>query len=128
MEKIILFLFALICFKSYSQNCKEVRTGKFIIENKDYGGSIIIRTENSQEEIVEQLNIHSKFDVTWIDDCNYALSNKVKIKGSEYAFLKGKKTDTIFIQIMKTTANSYTFKATSNFSEFETVGIAKKKL
>lgn len=126
MKKVTFLIFVLLGILSYSQNCNEVKTGKFIIENKDYGGSILIRTASSQEEIIEKYGLHTKYDLVWIDDCHYVLFNRTLIKGKE-PFPEIKKTDSLFIEIKAITPQGYKFKATSNFSDFITEGIAKYK-
>lgn len=126
MNKIFTLIFALVGFLSYSQNCKDVKTGTFVIENESYGGSLLIRKESSQEEIVEKLGIHTKYDLIWSDDCNYALFNRTIIKGNN-KFPEVKKTDTLFVQITEITTDGYRFRASSNFSDFVTTGFVKSK-
>jgi len=124
MNKILPLIFTLTGFLFTTQNCNSVKTGTYIIENENYGSSVLIRTESSQEEIVEQLGVHSKFDLIWIDECNYALFNRTIVKGNDI-FPEAKKTDTLFIEVMKVTSTGYEFRATSNFSDFVSTGFAK---
>jgi len=127
MNKIFTLVFAFLGFTCIAQNCNNVKTGTFVIKNEDYGGSQLIRTESSQEEIVEKLGIHSKFDLIWIDECNYVLFNKSVIKKGNYDFPESKKTDSLFIEITDIISNGYKFRARSNFSDFVTTGIAENK-
>ncbi|WP_425077205.1 hypothetical protein [Psychroserpens sp. S379A] len=124
MNKIFPLIFALTGFLFTTQNCNTVKTGTYIIENENYGFSVLIRKESSQEEIIEQLGIHSKFDLIWIDECNYALFNRTILKGSDM-FPKAKKTDTLFIEVIGVSSTGYEFRATSNFSNFVSTGFAK---
>lgn len=119
-------LLLMTAYLGLSQECEEVQTGTFFINDQPYGSSKLIRTETSQEEIVEKLGIHSKYDLLWIDDCKYALFNAVSIKRNPSIPSMGK-TDTLYIEILRVTKKGYEFKASSNFSDFETVGFADVK-
>lgn len=126
MNKIFTLIFTVAGFLSYSQNCNDVKTGTFVIENESYGGSLLIRKDSFQEEIVEKLGIHTKYDLIWFDNCNYALFNRTVIKGNN-EFPEAKKTDTLFVEITEITPNGYRFIASCNFSDFVTTGFAKSK-
>lgn len=128
MKKTLTLIFVVIGFSSIAQNCNEVKTGTYVIENKNYGGSLLIRTEFSQEEIVENLGIHTKFDLIWTDECNYVLFNRNVIKKGGYEFPEAKTTDSLFVEITDITPKGYTFQASSNFSDFVTNGTAKRKI
>lgn len=125
MNKLLSVVFTFFSFIVFAQKCDSVKTGTFFIENENYGGSLLIRSEVSQEEIIKKLSIHSTFDLVWIDDCNYALYNRTVLKGN-HVFPEAKKTDSLFIEIIDVTQNQYTFKASSNFSDFVVTGVAKK--
>ncbi len=126
MGKLFTPIFALFLILINPQDCSDFKTGTFVIEDESYGGSVLIRTKTHQEEIVEKLGIHSRFDLMWINDCKYALFNGSVIKGED-TLPRGKKTDTVFVEITETTADGYKFKATSNFSDFVSDGVVKRK-
>lgn len=126
MNKILTLILIILSFSSIAQNCNDVKTGKFIIENESYGGSLLIRKQSSQEEIVEKLGIHIKYDIIWTDECNYVLFNRNVIKGNN-KFPEAKKTDSLFVEITEITSNGYKFRASSNYSDFVANGVVKRK-
>ncbi len=128
MKVLLALVLTLLAFSLKGQNCHEVKTGIFIIEDTDYGGSILIRNETTQEEIVEQLGIHVKYDLIWTDACSYALFNATSMKeGDPYPYMEGNETDTLFVEIIKILPNGYEFSCSSNFSDFVTTGAVKRK-
>ena len=90
MGKLFTPIFALFLILINPQDCSDFKTGTFVIEDESYGGSVLIRTKTHQEEIVEKLGIHSRFDLMWINDCKYALFNGSVIKGED-TLPRGKK-------------------------------------
>jgi hypothetical protein len=123
MNRILSLLFLILITSCEAQNCNDIKTGTFLTENENTGGSIIIRTESTQEEIVEKLGIHMKYDLIWTDDCSYALFNGIMIKGNDPE-IEGKKTDTLFVEITKIIPKGYQFNASANFSDFISSGTA----
>ncbi len=126
MNKLLTLVLLILVSSCEPQNCNEIKTGTFLTENANSGGSILIRTESVQEEIVEKLGVHIKYDLIWIDKCTYALFNGTMIKGDD-PYIEGKKTDTLFIEITKIIPNGYQFRSTANFADFVSTGTAKIK-
>lgn len=108
-----------------AQDCSEVKVGEFIPKNPNAKGSILKRTDNTQEEIIESLGVHLKYDLHWIDDCTYALFNGNLIKGNPK--FEGNRSDTLFVEITKVTHDGYEFRSTANFTEFGSTGSAKAR-
>jgi hypothetical protein len=122
-----LFFFLILCasFLSHAQDCAEVKTGEFITIDDEVGGTILKRTETSQEEIAEQLGVHMKFDLTWTSDCTYVLYNASLISGDPQYL--GNKTDTLFVEITQVNMDGYNFISTANFADFEMKGTVTRK-
>ena len=126
MNKILTLIFVFIGFSAVAQDCTEVKTGTFVIEHDNYGNSKLIRTESSQDEIVEELGIHTKYELIWTDNCNYVLFNRTSIKGN-LNYPDAKATDSLFVEITELIPDGYKFRATSNFSDFVSTGIVKRE-
>ena len=126
MKKLLALVLLILISSCEAQNCDDIKTGTFLTENENSGGSILIRTESTQEEIVEKLGIHIKYDLIWTDNCSYSLYNGIMIKGNDSEF-EGKKTDTLFVEITKIIPNGYQYKATANYTDFESIGTVKRK-
>ena len=123
----LVFLIILILIISCSEvNCEGIKTGTFLTENEYTGGTILVRTAKTQEEINEKLGTHLKYDLLWKDECSYALFNGTLLKGNNFE-IEGKKTDTVFVEIIELIPNGYKFRASSNFSDFINLGKVKRK-
>lgn len=121
MARNALFLFVLLPLFAEAQNCEKFKT-----INKESIGSILIRDSNSQEEIVDRLGVHIKYDLIWIDECTYILFNGNIIEGGHQ--YEGNKTDTLRGQITATKGRWYEYRATCNYNEFVSEGKVRVQL
>lgn len=117
MKKLLLFSICTFPLLSLGQECNDFKTGRYTTENSK---TIIIRTENRQEEIIESLGLHVSYDIAWINNCHYALYNRKQVKGS-LSYI-GSNSDTIFIEITNIMTNEYEFQASSNYTNITTSG------
>lgn len=104
-------------------DCKSVRTGRFVTEPTGNSGTVLIRTDTSQDEIVATRGLQLRYKLVWTRPCSYALFDGRLLQGDS-AFL-GKPTDTLFVQINRVDATGYSFRSTVNFSDEERHGRAK---
>lgn len=120
MKLLLAFLLATIIFSSFGQtssDCLKVKTGEFKLSNKISGTTIINRTNKYQIETNDEYGYEAKFEIVWIDDCNYELKNKKLIKGPDE--LKGDKEDVIRVKILWIKSGIMKVRTTSNFSDIE---------
>jgi len=81
MVKVFTFLICL-CFlgTSFSQNeeikCWKVKKGRFEMVGPQGGSIKIRRKSNVQIERYSRQRVRHKFNIKWIDDCNYELTLK----------------------------------------------------
>jgi len=61
--------------KSLVNQCRDFKTGKFVLEDKSINHrSIITRTSSTQIEQIFPENKEIKFEVNWLNDCKYSLT------------------------------------------------------
>ena len=125
MKYLLPIIITLIPLLSSAQECDDIKTGEFITENENTGGSILKRSESIQEEIVEKLGVHIKYELTWTGKCSYVLYNGTLITGDPQ--FEGNKSDTLFVEITSVSPEGYEFRASTNFSDFESSGSVKRK-
>lgn len=119
MAKLFSLIALAFCFHGNAQtHCKIAQTGTFEIDSGEYGVTKIERNEKMQTETNEQMGFQAKYDVTWIDDCHYELSNKKVLKGE--ARPGSKPTDIMKAEIVKVEGNKIFLRLSSNFSDFVT--------
>jgi hypothetical protein len=92
-------------------DCKKFRNGTF---KSTYQGRnmIIKRAGDRQEETLDGAKRPSIFIITWVDDCTYTLKPTATIF-EDYPSLDKKALFTV--RIVRTTANSYFIKMSSNY-------------
>lgn len=125
MKYLIPFCFLFLPFLAAAQNCANVKTGEFITLNDKAGGTVLKRTETTQEEIADDLGVHMKYDLLWTSNCTYVLFNGSLISGDPQYL--GNKTDTLFVEITKVNLDGYDFLSTANFADFEMAGSVRRK-
>lgn len=99
--------------KAQSINCRQFRTGTFSITSNGKT-TIIKRYSNRQLEYFDHATKPITFHLKWIDECTYTLK-------PEASFFKNNpeapKNSLLTVVITKASQNSYTMRATSNFSD-----------
>ena len=115
MRRVLLFLFLLTGFSSYSQSfdCYKFKTGKFRVADPRVGGVTITERQGSyQTDTNDALKLKLRFTINWLSDCSYILKldkvlrneNKVEVPSNL----------TINVNITATERNSYTQEITSS--------------
>lgn len=121
---IVLFLFSCGIY-SQNINCKQFHVGKFRHVSDVSGTTQIVRTKNTQTEVNEKLKVKAVYDIRWIDDCTYEISNGRIVSGK-------KKTDKeemnfiLNVKILRTEGNKIFVSYTSNLSNDVYEGIMYK--
>lgn len=62
-------------------NCRKIRNGKFSIADDSGQVWTLIRNGNIQTEENKELGLKFSFQVKWLGDCTYILSNPKLLKG-----------------------------------------------
>ena len=115
----ISILFA-ACY-NFERNCKDFKTGKFIFEYKVDGKKQTTFFERKDSIEIETFN--GKIDtstIRWVNDCEYVLTKK------NPKTIQEKKA--IFMKILSTTKDSYTFEFAIVGNNNKQVGTAKRAL
>lgn len=118
----ILATVLLVGFNSCGMNqskCKAVKIGKFKLTSDVSGTTIIERTEQHQIERSEEGDYEAKYDLVWIDECNYELRNQKLIKGPKE--LEGNDNDVVKVEILEVGNETMKVRTTANFSDLEIV-------
>ena len=75
---LILLLYSCITSTYNAQDklilCNTVKKGRFVVSGPEGGSIKIKRTYSIQTERYSRQNVRFKFDIEWIDDCNYVLT------------------------------------------------------
>lgn len=98
---------------SQTMRCKELHTGKFKLNSKETGVTLIIRTHTQQLEENEKLGVKMIFDVVWVNACTYELHPKKVLQGDPSYM--GKPGDYMTVVIKEIKEHSYISETTSNF-------------
>jgi hypothetical protein len=112
---LMLLLLFISCAKSQSIDCKKVHTGNFELNSKVSGKTKIVRTEKYQFETNEFMNVKSRYDIVWIDDCHYELRNRTLLSGTDK--YNGEPTDIFKIEIVKIEGSKIFVKTGANFAK-----------
>jgi hypothetical protein len=70
----VLVILLISCNKKHS--CEDFQKGTFTLTGADKITHKIIRTENQQREIIEEIGFESEFNIKWLDKCNYIIFNR----------------------------------------------------
>lgn len=112
----VLFLMALTVFgcksDSGNKNCEDFKTGVFKYEDSKFAQWRVTRTETTQTEVNDSLNISIESKVLWLSDCEFQLINEGE-KPGQYLKL----TDTLTVEFTEIKDNSYTYHAFGGGSE-----------
>jgi hypothetical protein len=117
MKRILLLVTGVfIAFNVFAQtpkDCKIFRTGTFkmIYMGKE---TTIVRTATKQSQYFEHTKIPIEFAVKWIDNCTFTLTPLIK-KIKNHPEIPANAVLTM--EIVKTSANSYTQITTANFTK-----------
>ncbi len=85
--------------------CNTIKKGRFVVSGPEGGSIKIKRTHRIQTERYSRQNVRFRFDIEWIDDCNYILT----LRKSKIISLK--KTSDIKLYVTITDINKYYYKA-----------------
>lgn len=103
--------------------CKEFRTGRFTLTDKNIDGKYIIeRNDSLQIETDLNSGYTSKFSVTWVNDCEYQLSI-LEGRDDIMNFYRGKK---LTIKIIETYKDSYKFEGSLEGLDHRPTQIVKR--
>lgn len=98
-----------------SRDCASVKNGRFRIEDREAGTTIIERMGNTQIETIERMRLKLLFDVVWTDACTYTLQLRKVLQDDLEQPLPPDST-VVTARIMEFTDSSYIIAATSNIS------------
>jgi len=96
-------------------DCRKFRNGTFKIVDEKLGNFTIVRKGDTQVETKEGDTGSIVFQVKWIDDCTYTLTPGETFRKK---FPQIPSNAILTVNIIKTTANSYTQRSTANFTSF----------
>lgn len=120
--KINLFLLIIISAFLYSCNddkktkdCENFKTGKFKYEDNQFEGWEVNRTENTQIERNDSLDITIESKVKWLSDCEFVLIYDNEKSSPAYA----KMVDSLRVELTEIDGNSYKYRATGVNSDSE---------
>ncbi|RLJ32655.1 hypothetical protein CLU97_2116 [Chryseobacterium sp. 7] len=109
------FLFISLIINAQNFKCKSAHIGKFQIDNGEYGITIIERNSKFQIETNEKMGYKARYDITWINDCEYQLKKRKVIKGKS---LEGSTPyDTLMAEILNVVNEKVLLRLRSNFSD-----------
>ncbi len=120
---LLLFLGTGLGWTSDELNCREFRTGKFTLTEKDRAGTYIVERDHSYQfetDVVRGVTV--KFKVNWISDCVYHLTI-VDGQDETMLFYKDK---TLTIRILETYKDGYKFEARMDGSDYRLVEVLKR--
>lgn len=103
--------------QAQTANCKRFRTGTFKMTYEGKNG-IIKRTADVQEEYLNGSGSPTMtFAINWLNDCSYTLTPTATTRKK---FPEIPKNGVMTVQIIKTTATSYTYTATYSWDKKKT--------
>ncbi|PWN61243.1 hypothetical protein [Chryseobacterium viscerum] len=116
MNKIFLpFLLFSLVINAQNFKCKSAHIGKFQVDNGEYGITVIERNSTSQIETNEKMGYKARYDISWINDCQYQLKNRKVIKGKSH---EGSTPDDVLMATILKVVNEKVFlRLSSNFSD-----------
>ena len=76
IRQIILLISIFQLNNSFSQECKDARTGVFQFDGLDGSSMTIIRTKDTQYESSTANFSYSTYNLTWTEECKYELTNR----------------------------------------------------
>lgn len=78
MKNILFFAITIMFTSACAQksDCNDYHDGVYKIVSNDNKTHLIIRKDDKQVEDVQEDNYLAEFDIEWIDDCTYLLTNK----------------------------------------------------
>ncbi len=104
-------------------NCKQFKTGKFTLTEKEKAGTYIVERDHSfQTETDVAKGVTIRFKVTWINDCTYQL-NIVEGQDETMNSYRGK---TLTIRILETYPDGYKFEVRMEGSDYRLVEVLKR--
>ncbi|UUC44163.1 hypothetical protein [Flavobacterium cerinum] len=106
-------------------NCKKFHVGKFRHVSDVSGTTQIVRTKNTQTEVNEKLKVKVVYDIRWIDDCTYEISNR-RIISEKNKTDKDEMNFILNVKILRSEGNKVFVSYTSNFSDDVYEGIMYK--
>ena len=121
MKSILVLALMFVSFFLNAQNnkdCKSVQVGVFKLISDKLPPYKVTRTKDHQLEEVKEHNYKAQFDIKWIDDCTYELSNKKLIEGDPRA--AGKMGNILTVQIIEIKEKIILVRSSSNYSDLVT--------
>ncbi len=79
------------------------------------GTTYITRTKKYQVEESPKLGIKARYDIKWVTECKYELSNRVVLEGGDGT--NDLSAVVVIVEITKVNLRSYNVKVSSNFSD-----------
>jgi hypothetical protein len=104
-------------------DCKQFKTGKFTLTERDKAGKYIVERDHSfqtETDVVKGVTI--KFKVTWINDCTYQLNT---IEGQDEA-MNSYRGKTLTVRILETYTDGYKFEVRMEGSDYRLVEVLKR--
>ncbi len=117
MKKIVLLVVVLITHftKAQTSGCLPLQKGNFTMSDERTGTTYITRTKKYQVEESPKLGIKARYDIKWVTECKYELSNRVVLEGGDGT--DDLSTVVVIVEITKVNLRSYNVKVSSNFSD-----------
>lgn len=117
--------FNIVHLQGQEINCEKFHVGKFRHVSDVSGTTEIVRTKNTQTEVNEKLKVKAVYDIRWIDDCTYEISNK-RIVSEKKKTDKDEMNFILNVKILRSEGNKIFVSYTSNLSDDVYEGIMYK--
>ena len=112
---LLILLFAVSIIYSQEKECKDYKTGKFLLESEKYGTKYTIeRSDSIQFETDLTTGESTTLSVTWINECTYEL----RLAKKRRFFKRFFKEDILTIEILEVFDNGYRYSAKMNNSHY----------
>ncbi len=98
----------------YKMNCKQFRTGRFVMNDEISGKTIIDRYDSVQVETMLAYNCKVELHIKWVNECTYLLTFSRVLKDPDNNTANLNKTMILTNSITDVTDNSYTQTTSSN--------------
>jgi hypothetical protein len=120
---LLLFLVTSLAWTRDELNCKQFKTGKFTLTEKERAGTYIVdRDQSFQTETDVAKGVTIRFKVTWLSDCTYQLTI---VEGQDEA-MNSYRGKTLTVRILETYPDGYKFEVRMEGSDFRLVETLKR--
>lgn len=120
IKKLLFTLILAFGLQMNAQNskCSIAHNGTFELDGGEFGITKIVRNGKTQTETNELMGFKATYNVNWIDDCHYELTDKKVLKGPTRE--DAMPTDVMKAEILKIDGKKISLRLSSNYSTFVT--------